>query len=234
MFEEIVGSSDALRRALSRLERSRAPIRRCCSCGETGTGKGAVRARDSPALGARPRAPSSSVNLRGLPTRAHRLRAVRPREGRVHGSAAARRVGRFELAHGGTLFLDEVGELPLETPGRAPARPAGSESSSASAATRTITRRRARDRGDQSRPRGRGRSGRVPRRTSSYRLERLSDRRSRRCASARDDIPIPGRVLRRSARHARSGKKIRARQRSRRWSSSCAYPWPGNVRSSRT
>jgi len=28
--------------------------------------------------------------------------------------AAARKLGKFELAHGGTLFLDEIGELPLE------------------------------------------------------------------------------------------------------------------------
>ena len=28
--------------------------------------------------------------------------------------AAARKIGRFELANHGTLFLDEIGELPVE------------------------------------------------------------------------------------------------------------------------
>ena len=28
--------------------------------------------------------------------------------------AAARKLGRFELAHGGTIFLDEIGELPTQ------------------------------------------------------------------------------------------------------------------------
>ena len=39
-------------------------------------------------------------------------RALRPREGRVHGRGATS-PGLFALADGGTLFLDEVGELPL-------------------------------------------------------------------------------------------------------------------------
>ena len=53
-----------------------------------------------------------AVNCGALPGNADRERAVRAREGRLHGRAA-RQAGRFELAHGSTLFLDEIGDLPL-------------------------------------------------------------------------------------------------------------------------
>ena len=41
-------------------------------------------------------------------------RAVRLREGRVHRRRDLGKPGRFELADGGTLFLDEIGEIPVE------------------------------------------------------------------------------------------------------------------------
>ena len=43
-----------------------------------------------------------------------RIRALRPREGRLHRRPAARSAAS-KLADGGTLFLDEIGDLPLES-----------------------------------------------------------------------------------------------------------------------
>ena len=49
----------------------------------------------------------------GDPARPDRVRAVRPREGRLH-RRHSRSAGRFEQAEGGTLFLDEIGDMPME------------------------------------------------------------------------------------------------------------------------
>ena len=80
--------------------------------GRVGDRQGARRARAPRALAARG-APVRGGELRRDPGRAPRVRAVRPRPGRVHRRARARRRGSLEEADGGTLFLDEVGELPL-------------------------------------------------------------------------------------------------------------------------
>ena len=80
--------------------------------GESGTGKELDRARDpreQPARGAGVRARRLRLAARAAP----RVRAVRPREGRVHGRGASRSAGLMEVADRGTLFLDEIGELPL-------------------------------------------------------------------------------------------------------------------------
>jgi formate hydrogenlyase transcriptional activator len=53
------------------------------------------------------------VKLFGDPHRAHRKRALRPREGAYTG-ALSKQIGRFEVADGSTLVLDELGDLPLE------------------------------------------------------------------------------------------------------------------------
>ena len=74
-------------------------------------GQGAVRARAARAQPARRRSVRRH-QLRGDSREPARNRALRLREGRVH-RRAARKPGKFELAHRGTLFLDEIGDLPL-------------------------------------------------------------------------------------------------------------------------
>ena len=74
--------------------------------------QGDHRPRDPRALDV-PRRSVPPGELRRHRAGADRLRAVRPRAGRVHRRLARRRKGWFEQANGGTLFLDEVGELAL-------------------------------------------------------------------------------------------------------------------------
>jgi len=112
MFEEIVGSSDALRRALSRLEKVARTDSTVLLCGETGTGK-ELFARAIHRLSARASRALIKVNLAALPPGLVASELFGHEKGAFTG-ALQRRVGRFELAHGGTLFLDEVGQLPPE------------------------------------------------------------------------------------------------------------------------
>ena len=91
--------------------------------GESGTGKELV-ARAMHRNSARAEPAVRRDQLRGDPRDAARVRAVRPREGRLHRRDRPKK-GQFEMADGGTLFLDEIGELPLRAAGQAAARAAG-------------------------------------------------------------------------------------------------------------
>jgi formate hydrogenlyase transcriptional activator len=112
MFEEIVGSSEALRRALSRLEKVARTDSTVLLCGETGTGK-ELFARAIHRLSSRASRALIKLNLAALPPGLIASELFGHEKGAFTG-ALQRRVGRFELAQGGTLFLDEVSELPAE------------------------------------------------------------------------------------------------------------------------
>jgi len=113
MFEEIVGSSPALKAVLSSIVKVAPTDSTVLITGETGTGKELVARAIHKAS---PRAGQAfiSVNCAAIPPALIASELFGHEKGAFTG-ALQRRQGRFELAHAGTIFLDEVGELPAET-----------------------------------------------------------------------------------------------------------------------
>jgi PAS domain S-box-containing protein len=112
-FEEIIGSSPAMRKVFQSVEKVAVTDTTVLITGETGTGKELV-ARAIHNLSPRKDRPLITVNCAALPAGLIESELFGHEKGAFTG-AVARKKGRFELADGGTLFLDEVGELPLET-----------------------------------------------------------------------------------------------------------------------
>jgi PAS domain S-box-containing protein len=113
MFEEIVGTSSALRAVLSRISKVAPTDSNVLITGETGTGKELV-ARAIHRRSRRAAHAFVSVNCAAVPRDLIASELFGHEKGAFTG-ATQRRIGRFELAEGGTIFLDEVGELTLET-----------------------------------------------------------------------------------------------------------------------
>ena len=113
MFEEIVGTSPALKAVLSNISKVAASDSTVLITGETGTGKELV-ARAIHRRSDRASRPFVSVNCAAIPRDLIASELFGHEKGAFTG-ATQRRLGRFELANGGTLFLDEVGELSIET-----------------------------------------------------------------------------------------------------------------------
>src|SRR3954447_793736 len=112
MFEEIIGSSPALRETLVHVDKVAGTDTTVLITGETGTGKELV-ARAIHRRSKRSHRALVAVNCAALPTSLIASELFGHEKGAFTG-ALQRRVGRFELAAGGSIFLDEVGELPSE------------------------------------------------------------------------------------------------------------------------
>jgi PAS domain S-box-containing protein len=113
MFEEIVGTSPALRAVLLRVSKVAPTDSSVLITGETGTGKELI-ARAIHKRSQRAARAFVSVNCAAVPSSLIASELFGHEKGAFTG-ATQRRLGRFELAEGGTLFLDEIGELPAET-----------------------------------------------------------------------------------------------------------------------
>src|SRR5215469_9265078 len=113
MFEEIVGTSAALKPVLTRIAKVARTDSTVLVTGETGTGKELV-ARAIHRRSSRGARPFVSVNCAAVPRELIASELFGHEKGAFTG-ATNRRLGRFELANGGTIFLDEVGELPMDT-----------------------------------------------------------------------------------------------------------------------
>ena len=113
MFEEIVGSSSAIRQLLKKVEKVAPSDSTVLVLGETGTGKELV-ARALHRRSKRANRAFIRVNCAAIPQSLIASELFGHEKGAFTG-ALQRRVGRFEAANGGTLFLNEIGELPMET-----------------------------------------------------------------------------------------------------------------------
>jgi PAS domain S-box-containing protein len=112
MFEEIVGSSPALKTVLSSIVKVAPTDSTVLITGETGTGKELI-ARAIHKNSERAKKPFISVNCASIPASLIASELFGHEKGAFTG-ALQRREGRFELANSGTIFLDEIGELPAE------------------------------------------------------------------------------------------------------------------------
>ena len=112
MFEDIVGSSEALRRVLRDVAKVAPSDSTVLILGETGTGKELI-ARAIHKRSNRAEQAFIGVNCAAIPPSLIASELFGHEKGAFTG-AMQRRLGRFESANGGTICLDEVGDLPLE------------------------------------------------------------------------------------------------------------------------
>ena len=113
MFEDIVGSSEALRKVLRQVGKVAHSDSTVMILGETGTGKELI-ARAIHKRSNRGERAFIGVNCAAIPASLIASELFGHEKGAFTG-ATQRRPGRFESANGGTIFLDEVGDLPPET-----------------------------------------------------------------------------------------------------------------------
>jgi DNA-binding NtrC family response regulator len=107
----IIGDDPKLRQVSQQLHRAAATDTTVLLEGESGTGK-ELFARALHALSSRNDGPFVAINCAAIPDTLLETELFGHEKGAFTG-AAARKPGRFELAHRGTLFLDEIGDLPL-------------------------------------------------------------------------------------------------------------------------
>src|SRR5277367_4761239 len=112
MFEDIVGSSEALRKVLRQVAKVAASDSTVLILGETGTGKELI-ARAIHKRSRRAERAFIGVNCASIPPSLIASELFGHERGAFTG-ATQRRMGRFESANGGTIFFDEVGDLPAE------------------------------------------------------------------------------------------------------------------------
>jgi len=113
MFEEIVGSSEAIRRVTEQVRRVAPSDATVLITGESGTGKELI-ARAIHKRSRRSRSVFTSMNCAATPPSLMAAELFGYEKGAFTG-ANQRHSGRFEVSNHGTMFLDEIGEMPPET-----------------------------------------------------------------------------------------------------------------------
>ena len=111
-FEQIVGSSAAIKQVLQLVETVAPSDSTVLLLGETGTGKELI-ARAIHDRSRRNERTFVKLNCAAIPTGLLESELFGHEKGAFTG-AISQKVGRMELADKGTLFLDEVGDIPIE------------------------------------------------------------------------------------------------------------------------
>ena len=110
-FDEMIGSSESLRRVLDMARRAAPADVTVLIEGESGTGK-EVLARAIHRLSSRKDGPFIPVNCAAIPEGLLESELFGHERGAFTGAVRSK-PGRFEMAREGTLFLDEIGDMPL-------------------------------------------------------------------------------------------------------------------------
>jgi formate hydrogenlyase transcriptional activator len=115
-FDDIVGRSPGLHKALDLVSGVAPTDSPVLLLGETGTGK-EILANALHSLSPRKDRPLVKVNCAAIPAGLLESELFGHEKGAFTG-AVSQHLGRFEIANGGTLFLDEIGDMPLELQSR--------------------------------------------------------------------------------------------------------------------
>lgn len=113
-FSDILGSSNAIKRAIETAHSYASSHASTLIHGETGTGK-EMFAQSIHNASQRRNGPFVAVNCAAVANNLLESELFGYESGAFTGAAKNGREGLFELAHGGTIFLDEIGEIPKET-----------------------------------------------------------------------------------------------------------------------
>lgn len=111
-FEDIVGSSRAIKHVIDIAKSYAKTFSTVLINGETGTGK-ELFAQSVHNYSDRKTKPFVAINCAALPEGILESELFGYDEGTFTGGKKGGKIGLFELAHGGTIFLDEIAEIPL-------------------------------------------------------------------------------------------------------------------------
>ncbi|NQZ08750.1 MAG: sigma 54-interacting transcriptional regulator [Algicola sp.] len=110
-LDSVIGSSPAMKKVYTLIEKVSSSKATVLLRGETGTGKELIAAsihKNSPAADG----PFIAQNCAALPAELLESEMFGYKKGAFSG-ATSNKKGLFELAHNGTLFLDEIGDMPM-------------------------------------------------------------------------------------------------------------------------
>jgi DNA-binding NtrC family response regulator len=108
---QMLGDDPSFREAMLALQRAAASEATVLLLGESGTGK-ELMSRALHQLSGRAKGPFVAINCAAIPEALLENELFGHEKGAFTG-AAARKIGKAEMANRGTLFLDEIGDLPL-------------------------------------------------------------------------------------------------------------------------
>jgi DNA-binding NtrC family response regulator len=112
-FGRLIGSSPAMERVYSLIEKVAPTDATVLLTGESGTGKEMV-AREIHSRSRNPQGPYVTLNCAAMPEELIESELFGHEKGAFTG-ASSRRIGKFEAANGGTLFLDEIADMSPST-----------------------------------------------------------------------------------------------------------------------